>query len=219
MNLHIVPQSDPEWASARLGKVTASRVSDVMARTKSGYAASRANLMAALIAERLTGEPQESYTNIAMQWGVDKEPDARALYELRRGVEVLPAGFVAHPTLDMCGASPDGFVGEEGLVEIKCPNTATHLDTLLSGKIPSKYEPQMFWQMACTGRAWCDFVSFDPRMPANMSLFVERLFRDDARIEEITTEVRTFLADLDDKLLKLKHLFKTPRIVELMSVG
>lgn len=220
MSLSIVPQEDTAaWAQARLGRVTASRVADVIAKTKTGIAASRANLMAALIAERLTGEPQESYTNAAMQWGVDKEPDARALYELRHAVEVEPAGFVEHPSIPMCGASPDGFVGTEGLVEIKCPNTANHLDTLLSGKIPTKYEPQMLWQMACANRQWCDFVSFDPRMPPNMSLFVRRLHRDEERLASIETEVEAFLAELDEKMLKLRDLFKTPAIVERMYAG
>ncbi len=211
--MNIIPQTDnAAWAAARLGKVTASRVSDVIAKTKTGYSASRANLMAALIAERLTGEAQESYTNAAMQWGIDKEADAKSLYELRRTVEVLPGGFVEHPNIGMCGASPDGFVGEDGIVEIKCPNTATHLDTLLSGKIPAKYEPQMLWQMACTGAEWCDFVSFDPRMPPIMQMFIERLPRDETRIAEIGGEVIAFLAELNDRLAALNAKFISPEL-------
>ena len=138
-----IVQGTPEWHAIRLGKVTASRVADVMAKTKTGYGASRANYMAELIAERLTGAPAERYTNAAMQWGTDKEPEARALYEFLTDAAVAQIGFVAHPTISMSGASPDGLVGYDGLVEIKCPNTATHIDTLLGVSGPSKYMLQM----------------------------------------------------------------------------
>lgn len=190
-------QGSADWFAVRCGKVTASRVADVIARTKSGYGASRANYAAQLIAERLTGEVAESYTNAAMEWGTDQEPDARLAYEFRNDVEVQQVAFVEHPSIPMSGASPDGLVGEDGLVEIKCPNTATHLDTLLTGTIPSKYETQMLWQMQCTGRAWCDFVSFDPRLPENMRLFIKRLPRDDERIAELEAEVTAFLSEID----------------------
>ena len=136
-------QRTTEWFQARLGKVTASRVADVIAKTKTGYSASRENYMAQLVVERLTNTQAESFTNAAMQWGTDQEPFARAAYELKMGVMVDETGLVDHPTIPMAGASPDGLVGEDGLVEIKCPNTATHIDTLLTQTVPAKYNTQM----------------------------------------------------------------------------
>ena len=204
-------QGSPEWFQVRLGKVTASRVSDVIAKTKSGWSASRANYLAQLVAERLTGQPQESYTNAAMQWGTDNEPLARAAYEFRTDATVTPAWFIDHPNIPMTGASPDGLIGNVGLVEIKCPNTSTHIETLLGKTIPSKYETQMQWQMACTGVQWCDFVSFDPRMPEAMRLFVCRLPRDDKRIAELEAEIKAFLKELDDKVNALSNLYATQK--------
>lgn len=201
-------QGSAEWLAIRVGKVTASRVSDVVAKTKTGYGASRANYMAELIAERLTGAPAERYTNAAMAWGTEKEPEARALYEFLTDAEVTQVGFVSHPTISASGASPDGLVGGAGLVEIKCPNTATHIDTLLGQSIPAKYETQMQWQMACTGRQWCDFVSYDPRMPDSMRLFVCREARNDDMIKELTEEVGKFLAELDEKVASLTALYE-----------
>jgi putative phage-type endonuclease len=200
-------QGSPEWHAVRLGKVTASRVADVVARTKTGYVASRANYMAELVAERLTGSPAESYTNAAMQWGIDHEPDARAAYEFRTDAGVELVGFVEHPTIPMTGASPDGLVGSAGLVEIKCPSTATHIDTLLGQTVPAKYVTQMQWQMACTGREWCDFASFDPRLPESMRLFVARVHRDEARVLELENEVRSFLRELDKKVSDLLAIY------------
>lgn len=201
-------QGSPEWFAARLGRVTASRVADVVAKTKTGWGASRANYMAQLIAERLTGEVAESYTNAAMQWGTDMEPEARTAYELRKDVDVAQIGFVQHPTIIMAGASPDGLVGDDGLVEIKCPNTATHIDTLLgNGIIPSKYVTQMQWQMACTGRKWTDFASFDPRMPESMRLYILRVPRDDKHIASLEADVAAFLAEVDDKVEALTAQF------------
>lgn len=199
-------QRTPEWFAARLGKVTASRVADVMARTKTGYGASRDAYMAQLMVERLTGSVAESFTNAAMQWGTDQEPFARAAYEAHKGVLVDEVGFIAHPKIADAGASPDGLVGDDGLVEIKCPATATHIETLLSGEVPSKYLSQMRWQMACTGRAWCDFVSFDPRMPAAGQLFIRRVERDDDSLAALEREVVKFLAELEVKLTNLKAL-------------
>lgn len=203
----MIQQGTPEWFEARLGRVTASRVSDVVAKTKSGWGASRANYAAQLIAERLTGVAAESYTNAAMQWGTDTEPQARSEYEFFRDAEVVEAGFEQHPRIVMAGASPDGFVGADGLIEIKCPNTATHIDTLLSmGVIPGKYLIQMQFQMACTGRAWCDFVSFDPRMPEDLRLFVRRVERDDVVIADLEKEVEVFLGEIDAKIGDLQKL-------------
>jgi putative phage-type endonuclease len=199
-------QRTTEWFQARLGKVTSSRVADVIAKTKTGYSASRENYMAQLVVERMTNKISESYTNAAMEWGVANEKFARAAYELKMDIMVDETGLVDHPTIPMAGASPDGLVGEDGLVEIKCPNTATHIETLLSGEPDAKYVKQMQWQMSCTGRAWCDFVCFDPRMPENLRLFVKRVQRDDSLIAELEEEVRKFLAELEDKVLKLKGL-------------
>lgn len=200
-------QQSEEWFAARLGKVTASRVADVIARTKTGPSASRANYMAELVAERLTGARGETYTNAAMQWGTDNEPEARLAYEFRHDVTVEQVGFIAHPSIEMSGASPDGLVAADGLVEIKCPNTATHIETLLTGTVPAKYETQMLWQMACTGRAWCDFASFDPRLPEEMRLFVKRFARDDKRIAEMEEQVREFLFELDTTVRRLSERY------------
>jgi putative phage-type endonuclease len=196
-------QRTNEWFQARCGKATASRIADAIARTKTGWGASRANYMAELIAERLTGSPAERFTNAAMQWGVDTEGEARMAYGLSTGDDVIEVGFIDHPALPMSGASPDGFVGDLGLVEIKCPNTATHIETLIGQTIPSKYETQMLWQMACTGRRWCDFVSYDPRMPDDMRLFVRRFHGDGAEIARLETEVRVFLAEVEAKQAQL----------------
>jgi putative phage-type endonuclease len=200
-------QGSDEWKQLRLGKATASRVADVVARTKSGYGASRANYMAQLIAERLTGVPAESYVNAAMQHGTDTEPEARSAYEFYQGVTVEQVAFVPHPTIVEAGCSPDGLVADDGLVEIKCPQTAAHLETLLGQNIPSKYISQVQFQMACTGRKWCDWVSYDPRMPESMRLFVMRVERDDKQIAELETEVTMFLLEMSAKLAQLESLY------------
>lgn len=196
-------QLSEEWFSARLGRVTASRVADVIAKTKSGYSASRANYMAELIVERLTGNRVDSFVSSAMMWGTNTEPLAREAYESRTGVLVEEVGFVPHPTIPMAGASPDGLVGGDGLIEIKCPNTATHIDTLLNKEAPAKYVTQMQWQMACSGRDYCDFVSYDPRLPANMQMFKKRIIRDNETIAELEKEVSKFLDEVDDKVERL----------------
>ncbi len=200
-------QGTPEWFALRLGKVTASRVADVVAKTKTGYSTSRANYAAQLVAERLTNTVQESYTNAAMQWGTDQEPEARVAYEFLSNAAVTEIGFVNHRSILMSGASPDGLVGSEGLVEIKCPNTATHIETLLGGSIPAKYETQMLWQMACTGRKWCDFVSYDPRLPEHMQTFIKRLQREEARIAELENEVRSFLLEVEQTVRALNRRY------------
>jgi len=198
-------QRTEEWFAARCGKVTASRVADVIAKTKTGYSASRANYLADLVVERLTGKPAATFSNAAMEWGTEQEPAARAAYSAKTGILVEEVGFIDHPTVAMSGASPDGFA-EEGLVEIKCPNTATHLEYILDGKPPQKYITQMQWQMACTGRPWCDFVSYDPRLPERLQLLVVRVPRDDEYIAMLETEVTKFLAELDEKLNQLEKV-------------
>lgn len=197
-------QGSPEWFAQRLGKVTASRLCDVLAKVKSGEAAGRANYRAELVAERLTGKAVEGFTSPAMKWGTDCEPLARAAYEAEYGLLVTETGMVTHPRIAMSGASPDGLVSVDGLLEIKCPETKAHIDTILSGEAPAKYMPQMQWQMACTGRAWCDFASFDPRMPPDMQLFVCRVLRDDDLIKAYESEVITFLQEVEDNVSKLK---------------
>ena len=200
-----VEQGTPEWFAARLGNVTASRVADVIAKTKSGYSASRENYMAQLICERMTGTVAESYTNAAMQWGSETEPLARAAYESIADVLVDEVGYVQHPRIERAGASPDGLIGLFGLLEIKCPNTATHIDTLISEQVPTKYITQMQWQMVCTGRAWCDFVSFDPRLPNGLQVFVKRVEFDTEYAATLEIEVVKFLAELDTKISKLNE--------------
>jgi putative phage-type endonuclease len=204
-------QGSTEWFYQRLGKVTASRVADVIAKTKTGYSTSRDNYMAQLVVERLTFTKQESYTNAAMQWGTDQEPFARAAYEAAQGVMVEEVGFVRHPTIEWAGASPDGLVGGEGegLVEIKCPNTLTMIETLLSQKVPGKYFTQMQFQLACTGRKWCDYVVFDPRMPAKAQLFVKRVDRDDTYIAEIEAEIVKFLAEVQSQVNQLNQYIES----------
>lgn len=199
-------QRTDEWFADRLGKVTASRIADVMAKTKSGYGAGRKNYMSQLIVERLTGTRAETFTNAAMAWGTEMEPLALAEYEIQTGSFVTPAGFVNHPSLEMTGASPDGLVGDDGLIEVKCPNTATHIATLLSKKIDSKYIKQMYWQMLCTERTWCDFVSFDPRMPEGLRFFSKRLELDTDTAETITKKVEQFLFDLGIQENELRKL-------------
>jgi len=200
-------QRSPEWYAARLGRVTASRVADIIAKTKSGYSASRANYMAELVCERLTGKQGDFYQNAAMVWGTETEPMARSAYEAHSGNLVTETGLVLHTSIADAGASPDGLIDEDGLVEIKCPNTSTHIDTLLDEKVPSKYVTQIMWQMACTERKWCDFVSFDPRMPEHMQIFVKRVERDDDMIIELEREVEKFLSELDEKINKLSKLY------------
>jgi putative phage-type endonuclease len=201
-------QRSADWFAARCGKVTASRIADLMAKTKSGYSTSRANYRAQLVVERLTGEVEPSYCNAAMQHGIDTEAEAREAYEQHMLYAVNELGFADHPTIEMAGASPDGLVGDDGLVEIKCPITATHIDTLLSGGVADKYLKQMQFQMACTGRTWCDFVSYDNRLPEPMRLFVQRVPRDDAFIREIEAEVVSFLAEVEDHVAQLRTKFE-----------
>ena len=201
-----IEQRTPDWFAARLGKVTASRVADVIAKTKTGYSASRENYMAQLVCERLTQTPTEGFTNAAMQWGTDQEPFARAAYETAKGVMVEEVGFIVHPEIDMSGASPDGFVGVNGLVEIKCPTLATTMETWLSGKVPQKYFTQIQFQLAVTDRVFCDYVVFDPRMPKHLQLFVTRVERDEDYIAHIEDEIVQFLDEVDQKVKKLNLL-------------
>ena len=200
------PQGSNEWLQQRAGKVTASCVSAVMAKIKTGEAAARRDYKAQLVAEILTGKPQgDDYINAEMQFGIDTEPLARAAYEAEEGEMVDQVGLVIHPRIDRAAASPDGLVGKSGLLEIKCPKVATHLTYLLDGVAPSKYQPQMLWQMACCEREWCDFVSFRPDLPDELQLFKVRFPRDDNRILEMEAEVTVFLGEVDQLIAKLNE--------------
>jgi putative phage-type endonuclease len=198
--MKMIEQRTDEWFAQRLGKVTASRVGDVIAKTKTGQAASRDNYATQLILERLTNNKEEFFKSSAMQWGIDIEPMARQAYELKRNVFVDEVGFIDHPTIDMSGASPDGFVDKTGLVEIKCPESKTHMEYLMNGKPPGKYIPQMMWQMACTGREWCDFVSFDPRFPENLQILVVKVEYDPKYVKMLELEITQFLDEVSKKV-------------------
>lgn len=203
-------QRSPEWYQARLGSLGASRIHEALARTKSGWGASRANLMATMICERLTGLPQDSFQNAAMLHGIETEPDARTAYEFMTGCRVTEVGLVRHPTIEHSHASPDGLVGDDGLLEIKCPSSATHLDSLLGEEIAGKYVTQMQWQMACTGRAWCDFVSFDPRLPEGIRIIIRRVPRSPTMISSLEADVKAFLLELHEKVERLHHIAASP---------
>ncbi len=209
MSASFIEQGSPEWHAERCGKVTASKIVDMLAKTKSGWGAGRANYRAQLVVERMTGLVATSYQNEVMRWGIETEPQAAFAYSFYRGVDLERIGFVNHPTIAMSGASPDRLVGDDGLVEIKCPITKTHIETLLGQAIPGDYVLQMQWQMACTGRQWCDFVSFDPRMPEDLALFVKRMERDQKQIDDITAQVIEFLAEVDTTVERLRALQRT----------
>jgi putative phage-type endonuclease len=190
----MIEQGTQEWLELRKGKVTASRVADILAKTKTGVSASRANYLMELAIQRVTGFIEESYTNAAMQWGKDNEGTARALYEAKADVFVDQVPFIDHPTVEGFGCSPDGLVGTDGLVEIKCPNSTTHWEYFKKNVPPQKYVIQMQAQMACTNTQWCDFVSYDPRMPERSQLLIVRVARDDSFINDVMIpEITTFL--------------------------
>jgi putative phage-type endonuclease len=190
-------QGSPEWPAERMGKVTASALVNVMmAKNTAGYQ----NYMAQLICERLTGQPVETFKSDAMQYGTDTEAQARAFYELETGNDVRQCGFIPHPLLEWAGASPDGLVGELGLVEIKCPQPAKHIKNLMGGTIDRAYALQMQWQMECTGGEWCDFVSFNPSFPDHLQIHIQRVDRDQELISEIMAATTTFLAETESKL-------------------
>jgi len=202
---HLIQGTD-EWNGARVGSLGASQVHEALAKTKSGWGASRANIMAALICERLTGVQQDTYQNQEMLFGIETEPHAVAAYEFRYNQTALPCGLFRHPKISGTHASPDRLIGGDGVLECKCPKSATHLDYLLSNNIPSKYITQMMWQLACTGRKYAVFCSFDPRMPERLRLFVKRIERDDKMIADLEAEVVKFLAELSEKINQLEKV-------------
>jgi putative phage-type endonuclease len=204
-------QQTEQWFTDRLGKVTASRLADVLAKTKTGYSASRANYMTQLVLERVTNTRAESYSNAAMQWGNEQEPFARAAYEAHTGQMVEEVGFIQHPDIEDAGASPDGLVGDDGMVEIKCPSSSTALECWLihaqgGNPVDAKYYAQMQWQMRCANRSWCDYVVFDPRMPAKAQLFVFRVQRNAEFLRIAEDEVITFLTEVDIKVAALNQI-------------
>ncbi len=202
----MIVQGTPEWHQARLGKVTASRIADLTARTKTGWGASRDNYAVELITERLTGAPIDRYSNANMQAGQAVEIEACDAYVWETDADLEECGFFDHPRIAMSGASPDRLIGSDGLLEVKCSFSAAHVDRLLGASLEGKYLKQIQWQLACTGRAWCDFVSFDPRLPPHLRLHIRRIPRDGAMIAELEREVSAFLADLDAKMAALQSL-------------
>lgn len=201
-------QHSEQWFADRLGKATASRAFDVISRTKSGYSAKRHSYAVELATERLTGQRVEIYETKDMRWGTQTEPAARDRYCEITGSTVVEVGMVKHPEIPNSGASPDGLVGEIGLIEIKCPRSSTMFDTVLTGKIPERYQAQMNWQIACTGRKWCDFVMFDPRLPAASQIWIVRHERDAEVIEQLEEEVAQFLEYVEDLTTRFLEVVK-----------
>ena len=201
-----IKQGTEAWRLSRVGVITASRTTDVMAKIKTGEAAGRKNYRAQLVAERLTGTPTEFFCSTAMQHGTDTEPKARTAYEFIYDVEVVEFGLVKHKTIPMFGASCDGFVGDDGLIEIKCPNVATHIEYLTTRKIPKKYIDQMQAQMSCTGREWCDFMSFDDRLGYDLQTLVIRVPRNNAYIADMEREIVKFNNEVASTIKQLESL-------------
>ena len=200
--METIEQGSEAWLQLRLGKITASRITDVIAQVKSGEAAGRENYRIELVCERLTGKPTEGFTNAHMERGTELEPFARAWYEVEKGEFVKQVPFVDHPTIKNAGASPDGIIGE-GLIEIKCPMAKTHIKYLLEDRVPAKYMPQMAWQMACTHSKWVDFVSYCPELPQDMQMFIKRYERDDAYIADLEAKVIEFDIEVEQVIARL----------------
>jgi len=199
-------QLSQEWFEARLGKVTASRVSDVLATRKGQESTVRAKYKLQLATERLTNKKTDTYMNQAMQDGIEREPMAREIYEKLKDVTVEEVGFVQHPAIERAGASPDGLVGDDGIIEIKCPIETTHTTNLLERKLPSKYKPQVQFQLSTTGRKWCDFISYNPNFEPRLQLMVVRVERDDEYIEMLKFEILKFLAEVELMINQLQGI-------------
>jgi putative phage-type endonuclease len=209
----MLQQGTDEWRQARCGSIGASDAPSVVRRTKTGYSADRESLMANKVLERITNTPVDIYKTAAMLQGTAREPEARLLYQMVKGVEVEEVGLITHPRIDGTHASPDGFVlvpggtAIAGLIEIKCPMPAKHLDTLLNETISNDHIIQMQWQMACTSHSWCDYVSFSPDFPPHMQMWIKRVPRDSHFIVELEREITTFIKDLDARVLKLSRRY------------
>lgn len=199
-------QRSEEWFRERLGCVSSSCICDVLAKPIKGNkeATTRRNLKARLVCEILTGKTEESYQSWDMQRGIQLEPFAVTEYELRQGVDTESVGFVPHPTIERAGASPDRLIGSDGVLELKAPKQANHIDYLRDGIVPVEYRKQMLWEIACTGRKWADFASFNPSFPEELQLFVARLERDDVAIAEIEAEVLKFNQEVREMVDTLK---------------
>ena len=207
MTVELIQGSD-EWLAARCGSLGASQVHDALAKTKSGWGASRGNLLWQLTVERLTGKPTETFVNAAMMHGTLTEPEARDAYAFFKDADVTEVGLVLHPRIQRTHASPDGLVGDDGLLEIKCMQSKGHGELLKSEKIPARYLTQMNWQLSCTGRQWVDFVAYQPSFPESMRLFVRRIERDDKAITELETEVEKFLAEVEANIESLTRKYE-----------
>lgn len=197
-------QGTPEWLAARAGSLGASSIADALAKTKTGWGASRANIKARLVTERITGSPVETFTNAAMQRGTDLEPQARAFYSFHAGVSVSEVGIVPHPTIKHSHCSPDGLIGDDGMVEIKCCGAARHIEMLTDSAPEDRYIKQCIWQMACTGRRWVDLAYFNPDLPQAMQLVIHRINRIDAVIAEMEADVSAFLAEVAETVSDLE---------------
>lgn len=200
-----VEQGSDEWKKLRLGHVTASNIADIMAKGRGGESITRRKYKMRLVAERMTEQSEAGWSSAAMEWGVEQEPFARSAYEVLQGTFVDRTGFWLHPTIKWVGVSPDGLVNDDGLVEIKCPNSTTHLDWLLASRVPPEHMKQIQCQLWVTGREWCDFVSYDPRVKHSKQLFAKRTFRDEEFIAEMEREVLVFLQEVEQCITDLEN--------------
>ncbi|MBX4335574.1 lambda exonuclease family protein [Bartonella raoultii] len=200
-------QRTAEWFQARLGKVTASNIYNILSKTAKGTPTSKyEDYKIKLITERLTGEISPHYENEDMRWGIEHEENALHEYSLIHDANVTKCGFIQHPTIEMAGASPDGLVDEHGLIEIKCPRSTTHMRFFINDEIKPEYHAQMQFQMACTGRKWCDFISYDPRFTGQSShlrMKIKRIHRDEKHIEQINQAVEAFLKEIEQEIKKI----------------
>jgi len=205
-------QRTPEWRAVRCGKITGTGAARVLAKIKKGESADRRHYREELMAERLTNIPTDHYVSREMQWGIDQEPFARAAYEVAYDVDVETCGFFIHPNIKNFGASPDGLVGTDGMIQVKCPNTSNHLAWMQAGEIPLEHAPQLLADLACSGRKWIDFVSFDPRLPAHLQLFIRRFYRDEKLISALEAEVVQFDREVDAAIGKLQPALPAPPV-------
>jgi len=202
-------QGSPEWFAARAGRVTASRVADIMRKGKSGPSKMRETYKGELVAERLSGVQEDGFKSAPMMRGTEVEPKARDTYAFMFGAKIQQVGLVIHPTIEMAAASTDSLVGDDGLLEVKCPNSSTHIQTLLGEPIDPDYVKQIQWGLACTGRQWCDYISFDDRLPPEMQLHRIRVLRDHATILEMEIAVRAFLKEVDELVEELTTRYRS----------
>ena len=214
MNPLELQQNTEEWLKYKCGRLGGSSIADMLTRTKTGWGAGRLNLKARLVAERLTGCPTESYKSKAMEYGTETEAEACNVYGFMRDVDPVAVGYVDHPTIEWAGCSPDRLIGEDGLIQVKCPNTATHISSLLGGSVDGGYFKQMQWEMACTGRQWCDYVTYDKRLPPEMQLHVTHITRDHVMIANLEQEAMIFLKEVDETVQALRERYQVLEAAE-----